>query len=154
MDKNQVLGCGCLGFIAFVAAVIVLGLTVGDKKPQFEPVKSTPVPENYVEVKATDLAYSYHNNEVNADKRYNGKIFIITGQIKDIGKTITGAPYVVLKGDEKNSAIQTNIDVQVIFERSETDKIATLARGSTIKAKAECDGLTLGNVVLSDAQLR
>jgi hypothetical protein len=151
---NKYVGIGCLGFLLLVAGLFIYGYIAGNKMPQTDTIKSTPLPEIYYVQKATDLAYSFHSNEVSADDFYKGKTFFIVGEVKDIGKTITGAPYVILKGDEKRPVIATNIDIQVIFERSEKDKIGKIARGDTIKAKATCDGLTFGNVILNKAELR
>jgi hypothetical protein len=151
---NKAVGIGCLGFLVFLVAAYILGVTVENKNAQSNSVKSTPTPENYEVVKAIDLAHSYHSNEVRADKIYDGYTMFIVGEITDIGKTITGAPYVMLEGKGKSVIRDTEIDIQVIFERSETDKISKLGRGDTIKAKATCNGLTLGDVILSNAELR
>jgi hypothetical protein len=137
--------------ILFVFLLLVIGCNNQGQNSANTP---TPTPENYEVVKAIDIAHHYERNEVQADKWHDGDTIIITGEIVDIGKLITGAPYVILEGKGKSSLRQTEIDVQVIFERSESDKIARLSRGDTIKAKAKCKGLTLGNVVMTDAELR
>ena len=128
----------------FMANIAREGRNISRQVPSAE---STP--EQLQTVDASSLASSYSRNEVRADEIYKRKTFFITGEIKDIGKTITGKPYLILKGDEESYT-----DVQVIFERSEKDKIAELSKRNQIKAKAICDGLTLGNVILSDAEIR
>lgn len=137
-----------------IIAVFFLLIVGCEQSAQNSAPTPTPTPKTYTEVKALSLSYSYHSNEVQADDFYKGKEFIIVGKIEDIGKTFTGSPYVILEGEEKDSLIENYVKIQVIFEKTEKDKIGKLFRGKIIKAKGTCDGLTLGNVIMSDAELK
>src|ERR1700722_11232656 len=48
---------------------------------------------------ADELYSAYKENEVSADTSYKGKIVIISGIIRDIGKDILDSPYVIVGGE-------------------------------------------------------
>jgi|GEM_PF-2237310 len=96
-------------------------------------------------ISAPALLSEYKANEVRADANFKGKTFYVEGEVESIGKTLTDAPYVVLKGDEYGI-----LGVQCVFaDRAEG---ASLNKGDVIAIKAECRGLMM-NVQMDEATI-
>jgi len=47
-------------------------------------------------VLAGDLFADYRNNEISADSKYKGKVLAVSGKLDQVGKDITGDPYLTL----------------------------------------------------------
>lgn len=150
-NKDKAIGCGCLFLILFVFGFISAFLEGNGyiKKPTPTPTPTPTARTSFLVTTAQSVSSSYESNEINADGRYKNKRWQITGEVKDIGRSILGSPYVMLKGDKKSV-----IDIQIIFKGSQKNKVATLYKGYQITVEGNCDGLTLGNVVFSDGELR
>lgn len=98
-------------------------------------------------IAASDLFTAYDANEIAADQRYKGQTVRVTGKVSDIGKDITGTPYVVLsRGRSEINA------VQCMFPRSAESAIASLQKGQSVGITATVSG-KLGNVILRDSRL-
>ncbi len=106
----------------------------------------------YVAIDATALWTAYHENEVNADNLYKGKLLAVTGVVEDIGKdAITDAPCVSL---ESGSDFEF-YPIQCFFPKngSESDQLAALSDGDTITIYGRCTGKSVFYVQLSNCSL-
>ncbi len=89
-------------------------------------------------IDAYKIIGDYHNNEVGADQKYKGKIFIVHGAIAEIGKDIMGTPFVRIGGDLKF--------IQCLFE--DGSPLANLNKGDDIKISGSCDGIAFGMSII------
>ena len=87
---------------------------------------STPNPAAPpISITALALASAYEENEVAADRQYNGKNLLVTGKVESID-TVLGSTSVTLKG--KDMSI---VSVQCLVEDSQKGAIAKLKKGQT-----------------------
>jgi len=98
-------------------------------------------------VTADGIYAEYQANEVAGDAKYKGKIITVSGTIMDIGKDITGDPYVVLGGTGYLDGVQGT------FATSESASIGALSKGQQATIKGKCDGL-MGMVEMSQCSLQ
>jgi hypothetical protein len=96
-------------------------------------------------VTAQQLADGYTANEIAADQRWKGKPVCVEGIVEEVGTALFGYPYVVLGGGSRK--------VQCVFDETSLAALATLNKGTTIAVYGKCGGLTLGLVVVTEAQL-
>src|SRR5437773_2522532 len=81
---------------------------------QLPPAPSAPqrTASNYsqlaVQVHAFTLASDYESNPIKADASYRSRIIVVEGMVDDIGRNITGTPYVSLSGDMMPQDISVN----------------------------------------------
>jgi cytoskeletal protein RodZ len=94
------------------------------------PIKVTPA----------ELKQAYESNEVNAEKKYKGKVVIITGKISDI-RTSMGSAVIGVSSQSK-AYID---DVSCYFDdNSQDDRIANLSKGQTITIKGTVGSNVVG----------
>jgi hypothetical protein len=91
---------------------------------------------------ANALYAEYEANEVAADAKYKGKIVIVSGIIRSIGKDIVDQAYIVIGGGGFLDG------VQCMFTASENNSVAGLAKGQSVTVKGQVSGKILGNVLL------
>ncbi len=92
-------------------------------------------------VLSTVLFKAYDDNAIAADATYRAPL-IIEGRIKDIGKDITGAPYLVL-GDNPNAAQ----GVQAFF--ADASDLVSVSKGQFVHVNcARNDGFLVRNVIV------
>jgi len=98
--------------------------------------ESTPEPtETPIVVTAADFYKAYADNEVNADKLYNGKSIEITGVVDQVTVTLGTMQVILDDGDPMNfMAIYCN------FKDSEEDAVAKLSAGDSVTIIGECTG--------------
>lgn len=90
------------------------------------------------------LYNDYDNNPIAADDIYKGKTLKITGKISSIDRELLGGAYITFAVDEYGFK-----NVQMVFNKSEEDKITNLSKGQQVTVIGECRGQTLGTVLLS-----
>jgi len=93
------------------------------------------------DVTANALAAEYEANEVAADTKYKGKVVYVYGVIRDIGKDVLGAPYIVIGGEGFLDGVQCT------FSESQTSAIAKLWKGQQVRVQGEVSG-KMGNVLV------
>jgi hypothetical protein len=101
-----------------------------------------------IKISAPKLAQAYIDNEVNADSLYKGKPLEISGTIKDIGKDITDAPYVVIETNPSDYFTQ----VQCMFGKADIAELGALKKGSQITIRGNVSG-KLGNILVRNSQV-
>ena len=141
MKKNMYRRIICAsGFIVF--AVLAIGSVDTEKDAKKVQDKAAEFT-----VMADHLYSAYDQNQVSAEREYKGKVGIISGQIQDIGREITGKAYVILGGNGLFNGVQCT------FPESQDSAIATLSKGQYIKVKAEITG-KMGHVQAKNASLQ
>jgi len=85
-----------------------------------------------IEVGATDLVGTYLANAVRADSSYGGKLLKTSGVVKEIGQTSKGRYFVRLEVGKDA--------VDVFFESSQMNKVASVNKGNTITVVGLCGG--------------
>lgn len=133
-----------------LAALYIVGVTVGDQDSDpstnaTDPLATTQADE-VIEISAEQLFLDYEENEISADKKYEGKKLKITGKINNIGKDILDDIYITL---DTGHVI---ISVQCYFAAGEEDKVADLKTGEMITLIGKCDGKTL-NIILKQCEI-
>lgn len=128
-----------LGFVAWILACSG-GTPSGTASVQREPV--------FAALTAQQLFAAYEENEISADQRYTGKVVLIDGPIKDIGKDILGSPYLTLAAGEDSPW-----SVQAMFGKAAESRLAGLRKGQKVTVKCRVDG-KMANVILKDCDLQ
>jgi hypothetical protein len=93
---------------------------------------------------AEQLMAEYMGNEVRADENFKGKVFWVTGTIKDIGKDILDKPYITLKSADLIRSVQCYIN--------DKQALSSLEKGAQVTIKGTCKGLMV-NVLMKDCQI-
>lgn len=149
LGKKIALGIG--GLIILLIIIGSLGNGAEDSK-EAQTDQSTSneqsQPEEIVKVSAVQLSKAYDENKVAADAKYEGKKLEISGVISDIGKDITGTPYVVLKGVEYKL-----FGVQCMFPRAKEAALINLTKGQSLTVQGKLSGELIGNVVVRDCEI-
>lgn len=110
----------------------------------------------FVHISAKELMNEYETNVVNADEKYTGTVVIVSGTVSGIDKTNNDKNLCVLLKSETYFA-----NVQLNFDTSQTENVATLKPGDTVKAIGRCTGkngkvlvfFDGNNVMISDCLL-
>jgi hypothetical protein len=101
-------------------------------------------------VSATELIGDYRSNQVAADTKYTGKVVLVTGVVRYVGKD-DGTPYVALEHDSH----LLGSDVHCFFTDSHDNALAELSPGMTTTIKGKCDGFgPLSNVMVRGCTIR
>lgn len=130
-------------------------LIIGQNSEKDEPEKKRPQSrsDNQSEqtvshnVSANQLYREYESNEVAADRKYKGKIVVVSGVIRDIGKDILDNAYVVIGGEGFLDGVQCT------FEKPDETSLASLSKGQRVTIKGFVSG-KMGNVQVGEAKLR
>jgi hypothetical protein len=101
-----------------------------------------------IRVNANDLFDEYDANEVAADNKYRGKTLLVTGVVREIGKSAFDQPYVAMQNDRN----QFMTAVRCLFPRN-TSGLATLAKGQELTIRGKCRGFSIRTVQLEDCKL-
>jgi hypothetical protein len=145
---------GCSPVIALgvivLAGIVFLGLfNDGGPFPIFRPNSSpkSDLEAPVISIDADALYAAYHANEVSADARYKGRIVIVTGAIREIGKDILDSPYVVVGGSGFLDG------VQCIFSRGDDSPVGDVSKGQRVNIRGRVSG-KMGNVLLRECQFQ
>jgi len=93
---------------------------------------------------AKQLMAEYMGNEVRADENFKGKVFWVTGTVKDIGKDILNKPYITLNSTDLIRSVQCYID--------DKQALSSLEKGAQVTIKGTCKGLMV-NVLMKDCEI-
>ena len=118
----------------YAALLMIIFLWAGCSGPEDTgsgKVKEVPA----VEMEATELASDYAENEMEADKKYKGKIVVVTGKIYQIGKDPLGQPFIVIGGRAFGYS-----GVQCVFARGKDSSVAALSKGQFVSVKGKVGG--------------
>jgi hypothetical protein len=92
---------------------------------------------------ADQLFSEYKADEAAADNKYKGKVVLISGPIRDIGKFM-GTAYILIGGHGFLDGVQATF--------VESAAVASLSKGSQVTVKGEVGGKK-GNVLLQNCTL-
>lgn len=139
--------CIILGIVCAVCILLLLP-QVNDSAPTDDSEdhfsESSASASEYIQISARELLNAYNANEVNADNLYGGKLLLVTGTVKNIGKDILDNVYITVS----DGAEYELISVQCYFsDAKEIDKVAALSEGQTVNVLGTCDG-AIANVVM------
>jgi hypothetical protein len=95
-------------------------------------------------ISAYSLVSEYEGNEIAGDAKYKGNFIIVEGTVKEIGKTL-GQEYVSLKAGTLDS-VRCYVSY---FDGSQTEKLAKLQRGDSVRVRGKCDGLAFLGVTMT-----
>jgi hypothetical protein len=95
-------------------------------------------------IQANALYRAYESNELAADERYKGKRLAVTGRVYQIGRDISGSPFLVI-GD---SGMLDG--VQCLFADAASGQIALLNKGDKIVVLGNVGGKTLTWVTMTN----
>ena len=121
----------------------VFAIFIGKTPPPAEKSQAPPEPAP-IAITAEQLYAEYDKNEIAADQKYKNKTLVVTGKIRDLGKTIGDMPYVYLATGAFSHQVMVMFPAKVY-----DDKLATFNRGTTIDVTGKCTGMTLGMVKIS-----
>lgn len=143
------------GFVLLVGAAVIAIFffaqyaaqreTEGLRRQTREAVQTSEI-LNAVSLTASELIQAYTNNEVEADRRFKGKVISVSGVVDSIGKDILDTPYVTLSS---SNAVRR---VQAMFKRADEGLLAKLSKGGNVTIRGRCEGM-LGNVLLRESVL-
>jgi hypothetical protein len=103
------------------------------KYEQGEPVASKP-PSDLPVVEAPMLSSEYESNEVQADRKYKGRMLAVRGTVEKVGKSPFGdQPYVELAGSSL-------FGVSCEFSQKDEEQIVNLAPGDSVTIAGNCIG--------------
>jgi len=98
------------------------------------------------QIDAKVLYDEYESNQVAADQKYKGKVIVVTGSIKDIGKDLMDQPYIKIG----RSAV---LGVDCTFVKKDSSPIANLQKGQTVSVKGRVEGKII-NVKITECSLQ
>ena len=101
-------------------------------------------------IDAVALHGEYDANEVAADAKYHGRVFDVTGTVREIGKDFLGNSYVDLTLNP-NGFLSS---VHCGFNESENAGLARLTKGQDVTIHGRCTGFVVKTVEMKDCQLR
>lgn len=133
----------------FIVCVLACGGTPTTNQPASSPVASqaaAPAAEA-IKITASQLSRDYEDNEVAADKKYDGKLLTVSGKISSIN-VVFGQTSVVLVGMDDLSRTVTGF-----FGDDQKEAIAKLKKGQTVTIEGRCDGKMMG-VNLKDCKVK
>lgn len=133
--------------LAVIGGLIVVTFVVGAlvSEPPGTTTSSDTAPAT--RVLSTVLFQAYDTNAIAADHEYRPPL-IVEGKVKDIGKDISGVPYLVL-GDRAD----VPQGVQTLFDRDESG-LARLKKGDHVTVRCERNsGHVMMNVILRQCEL-
>jgi hypothetical protein len=107
-------------------------LTIPENKTQVAEINSLPDP--CYTLSANQLCSEYNANIVAADIKYKGRIIVVSGIIRDIGKDMWGEAYIVI-GDDGFPSVFHN--VYCGLTKGEESSIARLSKDQHVKVKGE-----------------
>ena len=101
------------------------------KRPTITTTTDNAIDQTRVEslttISAYDLALAYHQNTVQADQRFKGKRFIITGIVVDINTDFLDRPYLVLDG-----GVNQFMNPHFAFNKGQENILANIKKGDRV----------------------
>jgi tRNA_anti-like len=106
------------------------------------PSRPPPAVEPAITVSAATLHAAYESNAVAADATYRGNGLRVAGRVDDIGRGLTGAPYITLAPG-----------VLCYIDKSQTAGVAKLKKGDSVMVVGRCTGKTVVNMMVENCRL-
>jgi hypothetical protein len=120
----------------------VLGLAVNDTQQNKQTAEAKP--EDIITISSSQLFAEYKANDINADRKYKGKILQVSGTAEHISRDIVDNIYVTLKGGQYEI-----FSIQCFFSDQFEDQAAQLRPHQYLTIRGRCDG-KFGNVMIKD----
>ena len=132
-------------WVIIALAVLIIGNT-GSKDSASTPAETTEATKPQgIKVTAKELRDAYEQNEIAAQKKYDGQLVEVTGIVDNIGDDIFNDVYITLSTGKPLRSIQCYFE-----EDAEIDKVATVISGQEITVVGTCKGLALTSVTVRD----
>ncbi|MDD2903335.1 MAG: hypothetical protein PHU44_12965 [Syntrophales bacterium] len=132
--------------VSFIILSIFILLAIGSIDTDKDRKKVELQSPSYI-ISAHELYKHYKNNEVAADEKFKGRVVVVSGRIRNIGKDIMDQPYIVIGG-------QGFLDgVQCTFTKDQKYLVAQLSKGQYVKVKGEVSG-KMGNVLVNKCTMQ
>ena len=101
---------------------------------------SQPVKHTADEIKVTPVSVLRMLDEFNKDptaakKKYNGKVFLLTGTVAGSGKDKKGEPFLAFQRPGTEPSMETNVGAS--FEKSEETKVLAIKNGEEVRFKGK-----------------
>jgi len=122
-----------IALIVFVLAVAIGGYFYITSEINRKSPSMVNSPEDFV-INTTDLLDEYQTNPTNADKKYLGKIILLSGNIKSLENSEKGFYTIVLGDSSSMSSVRCSMDNSVALN------IPELLVGKAVVLRAECTG--------------
>lgn len=100
------------------------------------------------QVTARELTLAYSQNTVAADMKFKDKQFRVSGVVKEIATGLMGDPYLVLAG-----GVNEFMEPQFHFSKSESEALARLKQGATVKLACTGNGDVAKTPMSGDCKL-
>jgi hypothetical protein len=107
-----------------IAAWLAHGGAAADEKP--------------LAITAEQLAKEYNSDPAAADKKYKGKLLVVTGKVHAVYE-VAGEPSVLLRGFRKKEPEATTL-VQCSFTKEQHEKAGKLKKDDEFKVRGKCEG--------------
>lgn len=131
-----------------IIVLFVFGfLAVGSIDTEEETKKVQSQTPSY-RLSADKLYSEYDANEVAADNKYKGKVVVVSGTIRDIGKDIIDQAYIVIGGDGFLDG------VHCVFTEDQHSSFDRLSKGQNVTVKGEVSGKIMGSVLMNKCTLQ
>ena len=141
---------GILGIILFMALVATAGS--GDSGTENAKEQEAPQPkqEEIVEVETTSFIREFDENQLAAEKKYEGKIVKFTGYIDNISEDIIGTPFLSIGPTTEEFYVGTSIKCS--FWKDEDD-LTSLKNGERVTLQGGFRSQTFGVIMIRDCKL-
>jgi hypothetical protein len=147
---GKVLGIGCLGVIALLFCVMLIGFASRGGGNSGITASRTIDELYYMDSNETvwsdSLVNQYNDNKVAADNDYKGKLICVYGIVDRIGKDF-GKSYVVFQSPKG-----TLFTTQCFFDKEYEDELLNIKSGMVLSVLGVCDGAT-GNVLVKGCRV-
>lgn len=122
-----------IALIVFVLAAAIGGYFYITSEINRKSPSMANSPEDFV-INTTDLLDEYQTNPADADKKYLGKIILLSGNIKSLENSEKGFYTIVLGDISSTSSVRCSMDNSIALN------IPELPVGTAIVLRAECTG--------------
>ncbi len=95
---------------------------------------------------ATDLYREYETDETAANRKYKGKVLLISGAVRYVHRDVAGTLYLTLRGNDLLGS------VQCYFGDEHGSKLVHLGPGDIVEVRGRCTGLVI-NVLLKECTI-
>ncbi len=136
--KSHVWRNGCLGVVAAIIGLSVLGSIVGPQPPEAtapaEPAtgSAAPAAKPVLKTTARELFSAYQANQIAAGKKFEGQPLAVSGTVQAIDESF-GSPVLALATSNEF------LPVRATFGQEDADRLALIAKGQ--KVELQCGEL-------------
>jgi hypothetical protein len=136
--KKTLFFVGSLFLLFFIGATLVIQKWNGGE--------SAAVAVRDPALDATDLYQEYETDQLAADRKYKGKVVLISGAVKYVDRDVVGTLFLTLRGNDLLGS------VQCYFGDDYAAKLAHLRPGDIVEIQGRCTGLVI-NVLLKECSI-